>query len=53
MDMKLQTEAQRIVDHAVSSGAEHSVQFCAFRDGECIIDVFAGKKDFTHDELIH
>lgn len=52
MDMKLQAEAQRIVDHAVASGAEHSVQFCAYRDGECIIDVFAGKKDFTHDALI-
>lgn len=52
MDMELQKEAQRIVDEAVSSGKEHSVQFCAYRDGECIIDVFAGKRDFSTDEKI-
>ena len=52
MNMELQKEAQRIVDEAVSSGREHSVQFCAYRDGECIIDVFAGRKDFTTSDKV-
>lgn len=44
--MDLQKEAQRIVDAAVADGSENSVQFCAFRDGECIVDVWAGWQDF-------
>ena len=40
--MDLQNEAQRIVDAAVADGTENSLQFCVFRDGECIIDVCAG-----------
>ncbi|MBR2426538.1 MAG: beta-lactamase family protein [Lentisphaeria bacterium] len=52
MDMDLQRKAQCIVDEAVACGEEHSIQFAAFRDGECIIDVCAGKKDFEHDDKI-
>ena len=50
--MNLQQEAQRIVDEAVANGSENSVQFCAYRDGECIVDVYAGYRDFGKTEKI-
>lgn len=43
--MDLQKEAQRIIDAAVADGSEQSLQFCVYRDGECIIDVCAGWVD--------
>lgn len=50
--MNLQQEAQGIVDEAVANGSENSVQFCAYRDGECIVDVCAGYRDFGKTEKI-
>ncbi len=42
MNMELQQQAQRIVDEAVAKGEENSLQFSAYRNGECIVDVYAG-----------
>lgn len=47
MEHELQEKAQRILDAAVSDGSENSLQFCAYRDGECIIDARAGWADFA------
>ncbi len=52
MDMKLQQEAQRIIDEAVAKGEENSLQFCAYKNGECIVDVYAGWVDFDRTRLI-
>ncbi len=50
--MDLQREAQQIVDAAVADGSENSLQFCVYRDGECIIDVCAGWSDFARTKRI-
>ena len=50
--MNLQKEAQRIVDAAVESGAENSLQFCVYRGGECIVDVCAGWVDFERKRRV-
>lgn len=47
MKHELQEKAQRILDAAVSDGSENSLQFCVYRDGECIIDAWAGWADFA------
>ena len=39
----LQDECQRLVDEAVAGGEQGGVQFCVYRDGKCIVDVWAGK----------
>ncbi len=51
--MTLQEEAQQIVEKAVADGSENSVQFCAYRDGECVVDVCAGYQDFGRTERIN
>ena len=38
----LQAVCQRLVDEAVASGEQGGVQFCAYRDGKCIVNVWAG-----------
>ena len=38
----LQAVCQRLVDEAVASGEQGGVQFCAYKDGKCIVDVWAG-----------
>lgn len=38
----LQSVCQRLVDEAVASGEQGGVQFCAYKDGKCIVDVWAG-----------
>ncbi len=50
--MDFQKEAQRIVDAAVADGSENSVQFCAWRDGRCIVNVCAGYLDFERTRKI-
>ena len=50
--MDLQREAQQIVDAAVADGSENSLQFCVYRDGECIIDVCPGWSDFARTKRI-
>ena len=40
--MNLQQEAQRIIDKAVADGSENSLQFCVYKNGECIVNVCAG-----------
>jgi CubicO group peptidase (beta-lactamase class C family) len=47
MDRKLQEESQKILDAAIADGSENSVQFCVYRDGECLVDVCAGWQDFA------
>ena len=41
-DDNLQSVCQRLVDEAVASGEQGGVQFCAYKDGKCIVDVWAG-----------
>ena len=50
--MTLQEQAQLIIDRYVDSGSENSLQFCVFKDGECIIDVHSGFKDFDRSVRI-
>lgn len=50
--MELQRKAQRIVDEAVANGEENSLQFSAYQNGECIVDVYAGWLDFEHKRPI-
>lgn len=38
----MQSECQRLVDEAVARGNQGGVQFCAYRRGKKIVDVFAG-----------
>lgn len=38
-----QDECQRLVDEAVANGEQGGVQFCVYKDGKCIVDVWAGK----------
>lgn len=39
---ELQEKAQALADLAVRDGLQGALQFCAFKDGECVIDVWAG-----------
>lgn len=39
---ELQQRAQELADLAVRGGMQGALQFCAFRDGKCIVDVWAG-----------
>ena len=48
MDQQLQEQAQRILAAAVADGSENSLQFCVYRDGECLVDACAGWVDFAH-----
>lgn len=38
----MQSECQRLVDEAVARGEQGGVQFCAYKHGKKIVDVFAG-----------
>ena len=42
-DFDMQAECQRLVDAAVADQLSPGVQFCAYKDGKCIVNVFAGK----------
>ena len=42
-DFDMQAECQRLVDGAVADLLAPGVQFCAYKDGQCIVNVFAGK----------
>ena len=42
-DFDMQAECQRLVDGAVADLLAPGVQFCAYKDGKCIVNVFAGK----------
>lgn len=48
-DFDMQSECQRLVDKAVEDGLSPGLQFCAYRDGKCIVNVFAGKLAKTPD----
>ncbi|MGI5868265.1 MAG: serine hydrolase domain-containing protein [Kiritimatiellia bacterium] len=39
---KLQEQAQALADLAVKEGLQGALQFCAFKDGKCVVDVCAG-----------
>ncbi len=39
---ELQEKAQALADLAVRDGLQGALQFCAFKDGRCVIDVWAG-----------
>ena len=39
---ELQEKAQALADLAVREGMQGALQFCAFKDGKCIVDVWAG-----------
>ena len=39
---ELQEKAQALADLAVREGLQGALQFCAFRDGACVVDVHAG-----------
>lgn len=39
---ELQEKAQALADLAVKKGMQGALQFCAFKDGKCIVDVWAG-----------
>ncbi len=39
---ELQEKAQALADLAVKEGMQGALQFCAFKDGKCIVDVWAG-----------
>lgn len=47
-DFDMQAECQRLIDSAVADELSPGVQFCAYKDGKCIVNVFAGK--LTRDE---
>ena len=38
----LQAACQMLVDEAIASGEQGAVQFCAYKDGKCIVDVWGG-----------
>ena len=38
----LQRQCQAVCDWAVREGLQGALQFCAYRDGKCIVDVWAG-----------
>ena len=42
IDSALQKRCQGICDWAVAAGLQGALQFCAYRDGKCIVDVWAG-----------
>ena len=42
-DFDMQAECQRLIDSAVADQLSPGVQFCAYKDGKCIVNVFAGK----------
>ncbi|MBE6397101.1 MAG: hypothetical protein E7046_08870 [Lentisphaerae bacterium] len=42
VDADLQRKCQAVCDWAVKEGLQGSLQFCAYRDGKCIVDVWAG-----------
>jgi alpha-galactosidase len=39
---EVQKKAQALADLAVKEGMQGALQFCAFKDGKCIVDVWAG-----------
>ena len=39
---ELQEKAQALADLAVKEGLQGALQFCAYKDGKCIVDVWAG-----------
>ena len=39
---ELQEKAQALADLAVKEGMQGALQFCAYKDGKCIVDVWAG-----------
>ena len=53
MDQQLQEQAQEILGAAVADGSENSLQFCVYRDGECIVDACAGWLDFERTRPIN
>ena len=42
IDAEMQRKCQEICDWAVREGLQGALQFCAYRDGRCIVDVWAG-----------
>ena len=42
-DFDMQAECQRLVDEAIADGLQGGVQFCAYKDGKCIVNVCGGK----------
>ena len=38
----LQARCKAVCDWAVREGLQGALQFCAYRDGKCIVDVYAG-----------
>jgi len=48
-DFDMQAECQRLVDSAVADGLTPGAQFCAYKDGKCLVSVFAGKLSSEKD----
>lgn len=42
LDKEMQKKCQEVCDWAVREGLQGALQFCAYRDGKCIVDVWAG-----------
>jgi len=42
IDAEMQRKCQEVCDWAVREGLQGALQFCAYRDGKCIVDVWAG-----------
>lgn len=42
LEPDLQAKCQAVCDWAIREGLQGAVQFCAYRDGKCIVDVWAG-----------
>lgn len=53
MNQQLQAQVQRILDDAVADGVENSLQFCVYRDGECLANACAGWVDFARTRPIN
>ncbi len=51
--MILQDKAQKILDEAVASGTETSLQFCVYQNNKCLIDAYAGFQDSAGTQKVN
>ena len=52
MDNNLQAKALDIIEEYINNKQENAVQFCVYKDGECIINVSSGFVDFERNRKI-
>ena len=50
--MNIQQQAQEILNRATSAIPGSGMQFCAFKDGKCIANVFAGYAEFDYSRKV-